>query len=368
MTQVSVRRMSEERAAQAVNFRLIRPTGSDTSYDPEAIEVRLEAAPGEGDGFDARAAPANWSAPCHASARYQLTTERGRLRVKQYLYDWGPLSALDHAALYDHRPEDMRIWPMDRERVAWTGWDYSQHRALSMLAWGTSVEVRELSGDHPDERLVDLARSFEPVSESEPAPMAERSYWSRWPRYDANMIRVPGYRLPSSLWLWRWPWLAADHTWSTAMPSLELPGLRERGSDVFAPAWRFDSACGFGEARDPGEVQLLFRPASGLGHAQLWLRRFSRQAGSIREPAPGEWPLLDSLGGHRPVHPTRLAGSLGLRAFAASRTMDNGPHDIVWWRGRYGYLLQISAAVRHDLGYAIERLSSLVAERVSTCD
>ncbi len=356
-------RMNEERAAQAVNFRPVRPTKEGTRYDPESIEVRLEAGPGTVSG---QGPSSNWSALCNASIRYELTTELGRLRVKQFLYDWGPASTLDHAALYDHRPEDMRVWQLDPVRVAWTGWDYSERRALNMLAWGTNVELRELSGDHPDAYLVAIARSFEPVSRTEVAAMAEQSYWSRWPRYDRNMICQPGYRLPSSLWLWRWPWLSMDHTWSTEMPRLELPGIHEQGIEVFAPVWRFDSMCAFGSISDPEELQLLFRPESGFGHAQLWLRRFSRRAGSIREPAPGNWPLLDSLGGYRPIHRTRLTGSRGLQAFAASRTMANGPHDIVWWNGPHGFLLHISAAARHDLSYAIKLLSRLVAEQVST--
>jgi len=357
--------MSEEQAERTVNFRLLHSTSPGSDDRPGGLSVRFEAAPRAGDAGAMDATASSWSAVHGFSVHYPLATELGCLRVKQYLFDWGPMSALDHAALYDHRPEDLRMWPLDEERVVWTGWDYAGRRALSMLAWGTNVELRELSGDHPESLLVDVARSFQPLSDRRLSPMAERSYWSRWPGYGTHMVRDPAYRLPSSLWLWRWPWLRSGHAWSSALAEFDLPGLRRRGGEVFAPAWRFDSSCVFGEPEDPEEVQLLFLPASGLGHAQLWLRRFVRCAGAPREPASGEWPLLDRFVRRCAIHRLRLTGALGLQAFVASRDLDHGPHDVVWWWGRHGFLLQVSAAVRHPLDHAVELLSRLLGERLS---
>jgi hypothetical protein len=58
------------------------------------------------------------------------------------------------------------------------------------------------------------------VADGQLAPLAERSYWARHPRYDRFLCRLPGYRPPSGLWRWRWPWLAVDHRWQTALPAL----------------------------------------------------------------------------------------------------------------------------------------------------
>lgn len=362
------RRTTEAMAEKEVNFRLLRPTLRGISYDPQSVGVRIEAAPGEVPAQEPEGPSAGWSALHSWSVRYELRTGWGRLRVKQFLYDWGPCSTLDHAALCDYRPECLEVWPLDDVRVAWTGYDYAGSRALSMLAWGTNLELRELAGEHSEPYLLELARSFQPVSDRQTPPMAERSYWSRWPRYDRNMVRRPGYRLPSSLWLWRWPWQPVEHRWIRGMVDLDLPGSRARHGQVFSPDWVFDSACIFGDPSDAAEIQLLFQPRSKLGHAQLWLRRFARYAGSIREPAAGEWPLLDPSGYPQSIRRSRLDGSGGSRAFAASRTGGHGPHDLVWWRARHGFLLQISAAAGHDLGHATDLLSRLLDESVSVRD
>jgi hypothetical protein len=290
------------------------------------------------------------------------------VRVKQFLYDWGPCSTLDHAALCDHQPECLRVWPMDRSRVAWTGYDYAERQALSMLAWGTNVELRALDGTDAEYYLVDLAASFQPLSDHPTPPMAERSYWSRWQRYDVNMVRRPDYLLPSSLWLWRWPWLAVEHRWTSQFVDIGLPGVHARCGEVFSPDWAFDSACVFGGQPNADEIQLLFRPLSRPGHAQLWLRGFSRRPGSIREPVGEDWPLLDPSIDPGSIRRTRLSTANGSRAFVASRLTGYGPHDIVWWRGQHGFLMQISAAVGHDLNYAVDLFSRLMDEDAYVTD
>lgn len=367
---MAVVRLAESAAAAAVNFRLLRPTLAGLFYDPLDLEVRVEGPPYALHPDPESTVWSDWAGLHNASVRFPLATPHGRLRCKQFLYDLGPLSALDHAALYDHRQEQMRVHALDGERVAWTGFDYEDRPALTLLAWGTSLELRELDGNPsrlkaPEGFLLDLARSFQPVDPDTPlAPFAERSYWSRHPRYDRHMCRLRTYRPPSSLWRWRWPWLAADHRWQTALPAVALPGFERHGAGMFAPAWRFDSACVFGEAAKPGEVQLLFQPSSGLGHAQLWLRQFQRAASPIPEPGAGEWPALDTYSGFRGFHLTRWESGGGLRGFLASRTLEHGPHDALWWQGGHGCLLQVSAAVRHDLRSFLDVLGGAVGEPV----
>ena len=363
-------RWSEGEAAAAVNFRLLRPTLEGVRYDPAALSVRVEGPPYALHPDPAGTVWSRWAGLHGWSAASRLETPHGALRCKQFLYDLGPLPTLDHAALYDHRPELMRVHALDAERVAWTGYDYADRPALTMLAWGTSLELRELDGgdrSHPDSFLLDLARSFRPVRDEPLPPLAARSYWSRYPRYDLHLCRLRSYRPPSSLWRWRWPWLARGHRWQTGLPVTSLPGLARQGSEVFAPAWRFDSACVIGEPAgpDPCEVQLFFQPASGRGHAQLWLRWFRRAASPLREPGPGEWPDLDSHSGFRGFHRTRWTAGGGARGFLASRTLAHGPHDALWWQGEHGYVLQVSAAVRHDLRAALELVGRAVGEPVA---
>jgi hypothetical protein len=357
--------LAEEAAAAAVNFRLLRPALAGLTYDPAALTVRLEGPPYALHPDPGATIWSHWAGLHNSSVHFHLGTPYGTLRCKQFLYDLGPLSTLDHAALYDHRQDQMRLHPLDAERVAWTGYDYQDRRALSLLAWGTNLELRELDGEHTEEYLVEVARSLQPVPEGQLAPLAERSYWARHPRYDRHMCRLAGYRPPSGLWRWRWPWLAVDHRWQTALPALPLPGLAAQGGEVFAPAWTFDSACVFGDPDRPGEVQLFFQPANGLGHAQLWLRAFWRDRQPLAEPEGDGWPELESHSGFRAFVRTRLATPSGQRIHVASRTLDHGPHDALWWQGDHGYLLQITAAVRHDLGQVVALLAGLLGEAVA---
>ncbi len=360
--------ISEGTADQKINFRLLRPTLKGVGYDQKSIRVRPETGPDELYVKNDKEALSSWSALHSWSVHYKLSTEFGCLRVKQFLYDWGPSSTLDHAALCDYRLNCLRVRPLDHLRVAWIGYDYAKLPALSMLAWGTNLELRELAGKHSDNYLLDLAKTFEPVSDHQLLPMAKRSYWSRWQRYDLNMVRQLGYRIPSSLWLWRWPWQPVEHYWTSNLDALSLSGSKVSLDKVFFPDWFLDSGCIFGERHNPVEVQLLYMPKSHFGHTQLWLRQFLRDAGSIREPEAGQWPLLDYSGKNTLIYRKRLTNAEGLNAFLASRTIQYGPHDIVWWREHHGFLLQISAAVGHDLSYAIDLFSKFLGENMTLCE
>lgn len=356
-------RVSDSAAAELTNFTLLRPDHPDVFYDRAAISIRHELGPGVA---ALHLSESSWSAMHSLSAHYVLRTELGAVRVKQYLFDWGPLSSIDHAALYDHRPADMRVHCIDETRVAWSGWDYERHRAVTMLGWGTNVELRDLSGDEPTELLLDVAASFRPVSEDESlASMASRSYWSRWPRYDLNMISAPGYRIPSSLWHWRWPWLEQSHEWVPGMADPAAGGTTRIVAEAFAPSWEVDSTCVFGDVSSPSEIQVLFRPTSRRGNTQLWFRQFAADRGGIRRPQGSEWPLTERLGGPRPQH-TRLVLDSGIEAFCISETIAFGPHDLVWWEGDYGYLMQVSAAADHDRASAIELFRTAVGGEVLT--
>lgn len=356
--------MGEDEADARVNFRLLRPSLGGVSYDKLRLRVRLEGAPFRLHPIPESTVWSEWAGLHNCSVTFEMKTGSGRLRCKQYLYDLGPLSALDHAALFDHRPECMRAHRLDETRVAWTGYDYRKARALSMLAWGTSLELREVEGEHTREQLVEFARSFEPVGPPKRGSFADRTYWSRYPGYEVNMCRGEGYRPPSSLWSWRWPWAKAAHRWSNELPEIPLAGLRLKGRKVFVPEWHFDGACTFGDAPAFKEVQLWFEPSSGTGHARLWLRQFPRVDGPFDEPASGCWPPLDSFSGYRKFSRQALSSESGLQIYVASHHPEYGPHDAVFWLGDHGYLLQLSAAIKHDTEDLTRSLTKLLAEPV----
>jgi hypothetical protein len=165
------------------------------------------------------------------------------------------------------------------------------------------------------------------------------------------------------------------------------------GEHVFAPEWRFDSACVFGEAARPEEIQLLFEPMSGAGHAQLWLRQSPATRSPIDSP-----PQLDRFSGHDGFTQSEFTSLSGLHIDVASHRHRYGPHDAIWRtdgptaeapasrrgerdgpksagddagavpddNGSYVYLLQVSAAVKHDVRHLANLLTKLLAERVTS--
>lgn len=353
--------MGETEASKTVNFVLLHPTSRAISYDPGKLTVKLEQPPFALHSDPNRAVWSDWSGMHAYSTVANFQTTFGILRCKQYLYDLGPLSALDHAALFDCKPQLIRAHQLDSQRIAWTGFDYRHRRALSMLAWGTNIELRELRGTHSPGFMVELAKSFKPVMNRPLGPFANRSYWSKYPRYDLHLCRdLYHYRPPSSLWLWRWPWLAVNHQWATTVTCTNLRTFCQNASDALAPDWRFDSACLFGEPQNPAELQLLFEPACALGHSRLWFRRFPQYLGAIPRPNTGEWPQLDNFSGFQPFKRLRLSTRTRIQVYVASHRVEFGPHDALWWDGEYGYLLQVSSAAPHSIRNFLDTLRKIL--------
>ena len=339
-------------AQEEVNFAVLLPgvLPSGCRAELERGSLRREGPPG--------AAGKGWYRAGTCSFVFHIAGAARRLRCKQYLYDLGPLSALDHAALYDHYAWRLRAAPLDADRLAWLGTDYARMKAASFLGWGTSVELRVRAGRFSDAELLALCRGMRPAPGGRRLlgkPFAELSYWSRHPRHDLNMCSS-GYRPPSSLWRLRWPWAAKPHRWSTEAPfrrgRFRLAALR--GS------WRFDSACRF-----PGaETQALFYPADGNRHHTLWVREFPAAACPLRQPAESRLPEMDRYSGLG-AFPVTVLSRQERRVFIASVRKEHGPHDAVWWEDRRMFLVQQSSRVGGGVAAFAGMLGRLLGARLS---
>src|SRR2546429_653334 len=78
--------------------------------------------------------------------------------------------------------------PVDDTTVAWFGTDCLGHRAASVRAARTTIEISVLDGEFTDDELLALVRSLQPVSAEaalalSATPFADLSYWAR---YDAS--------------------------------------------------------------------------------------------------------------------------------------------------------------------------------------
>ncbi|MDJ0630737.1 MAG: hypothetical protein QNJ44_20945 [Rhodobacter sp.] len=327
-------RCAPERAQAQVNFRLLEPK----DLLPEQLSLRREGPP-----ISRHPAPqytrwSNWCGAHTSSVSFEIPLGDMRLRCKQYLYDLGPLSTLDCAALYDQSADSMAVNPLSTGGVAWVGVDYAGLPAVTWLQHGTNVELRCLSGRFDLDRVLDLADGFASLDVAAQLPFSKRSYWARHDRYDIHLARGI-YHPPSSLWRFRWPWLAVDHHWSDDADVI-CAGL----SSAVGSSWQFDGTCCFGVP--PAETITRFIAADS-GCAVLWVRQFRAHEASIPDPHGGI-PTLDRHSGFSAFEITQTYEQ-NLRLITASRSRRVGPHDTVAWKGSWGYLVQQSSYAAGDL-------------------
>ena len=153
-----------------------------------------------------------WSSWCSAhfsSYCFFIKYRNTRLRCKQFLYDLGPLSTLDHCALYDHWVWKMKPLVLDSGNICWLGYDYSQSKTATFFSCGTNVELRLLEGDLDAKDFKELCNTFIATAKSSAIlekKFYELSYWSRYSDCLNNACtNKDDYRPPSSLWKLRWP-------------------------------------------------------------------------------------------------------------------------------------------------------------------
>ena len=353
---------SAANAQSSVNFAVLLPRElpGDCRADLDGGSLRREGPPAD-------AAAGNWHRAGTSSFVFRIRGAARALRVKEFLYDLGPLSALDHAALYDHDAWRLTALDMGDGRLCWLGTDYEAKRAACFLGWGTNAELRVEEGAFSDEELLSIARSMSPPAAAkalENKPFAELTYWSRHPRYDLNMC-ASDYRPPSSLWKLRWPWAQAEHSWSTDLPSFALPAGKS-GVGAISDEWRFDSACRFGAAENPVESQALFFPAAGPRHRLFWLREFPEALCPLAKPRETRLPEMDRFSGLAAFGLTvaSAAGAPPVRVFVASVSKDFGPHDAVWWEGGRMFLAQASSRANGGVDDFLRTVSRLLGRRL----
>lgn len=281
-----------------------------------------------------------------------------RVRCKQYLYDLGPLSTSDHAALYDRYVWRMTPHIVD-ERIYWHGNDFTALQALTFNESGTTTELRVLEGELSAEQLIELGESLQPAEDLVYAhmPMAEKTYWSRYPRYDLNLyMSESSYKIPSSLWKLRWPLWAADHVWKVYSPSNIDDTMQRLMSPLENHGFRPDSTCIFG---DHIETQVFLRHKDHH-NLQGWLRQIKAELCPQPRPLPSRLPQIDAYSGYSafPLH-VHESTHLDSPIYTASVTHHIGPHDLIWWHEGYVYLLQLNASKHFPMDRVREMMREL---------
>lgn len=302
-----------------------------------------------------------WSAWCSAhfsSYSYFIKYKNALLRCKQFLYDFGPLSTLDHAALYDHWVWEMKPHVVNEENICWIGYDYSKSKTLSFLSHGTNIELRVLDGNLRDEEFLELCKLFSPLSSSNEIlkkNFFELSYWSRYSNCIENAcINRNKYKPPSSLWNIRWP-----------MHDIlrgSKPDCHEKYLNYLNLDFIVDSQIIYGDKEQIAETQLVMFPKNGRKNQIAWFRVFNKDLFPIKKPALSRLPNMNSYSGYSSFNLTVLtpkSDKISSNIYIASVNNSYGPHDALWWDNENAYLLQISAGINTSIDYLKEIFSNL---------
>ncbi|AGH54321.1 TPA: hypothetical protein JBD37_03265 [Legionella pneumophila subsp. pneumophila] len=301
-----------------------------------------------------------WSAWCSAhfaSYYYYIKYKNALLRCKQFLYDFGPLSTLDHAALYDHWVWEMKPYVLNQENICWIGYDYSKSRALCFLSHGTNIELRLLEGDLSDEEFLELGNFFSPISSSIEIlkkNFFELSYWSRYNNcLESACINRNKYKPPSSLWNLRWP---IHNILRGSKPDCDIKYIKDLDFD-FIP----DSQIIYGSEDAIEEIQFVMFPKNGKKNQIAWFRILNKDTFPIKKPTLSRLPSMNSYSGYSNFGLTVLKTKrheLTSNIYIASFSNHYGPHDALWWDSEYAYLLQISAGVNTTIDFFKEIFSN----------
>lgn len=355
-----VHEVSPKQAQEKVNFVILIPnTDEVTLYN---FILRQEDVPYNEEPSHYQSQ--KWSAWCsaHFSSYYFFVKYKNALlRCKQFLYDFGPLSTLDHAALYDHWVWEMRPYIFDQENICWIGYDYSKSKTLSFFSYGTNIELRLLEGNLKDEELLEFCKFFSPVSSSNEIlkkNFFELSYWSRYNNcLEYACINRNEYKPPSSLWNLRWP---LHNILRGSKPDCFIKHLNYLNLDFIA-----DSQIMYGSKDQTEEIQLIMYPQNGKKNQIAWFRVFNITSFPIKKPAPSRLPNMNSFSGYSSFNLTVLSPKISKIAsniYIASLNNCYGPHDALWWDNENAYLLQISAGANNSIEYFKEIFCQLMID------
>lgn len=295
-----------------------------------------------------------WSQWCSAhfcSYHFIIEYKNARLRCKQFLYDLGPLSTLDHGALYDHWVWKMKPHPFNEESVCWIGYDYMQAKATSFLSSGTNIELRLVEGYLEDEDFVDLCKIFSPIQQSNKIfgiKFSSLSYWSRYDNCLKNAcINNDEYQPPSSIWKIRWPMN------NIIKNQVSINAQYEKQLNYLAKDFVIDSIIQLGDDSNTVETQFVMYPRNGKKNQIVWLRIFNENSFPLKKPASSRLPALNSFSGFSNFGLTVLKPNNEINSsnlYIATVNNLYGPHDAIWWGDQTTYLLQISASAQNSLG------------------
>lgn len=184
------------RAQNGVNFSVLAPGQLPPDCAVSRVTLRPEQPPGRPPGIaatDLGGCERTEGNPC--SLRIEIAGRRRTLRLKEFLYDFGPTSA-GIAPLWGSR----EVVPLrSGEQVGWLGQDYRSAVGGCAQIDRTQVEFRVTGGSFTPHELTDVLAGLTAV-----CPDAGRAWWNA-PFHDRNYwirYRCPAMGVPYGLWVY----------------------------------------------------------------------------------------------------------------------------------------------------------------------
>lgn len=348
------KKISPKNAQKKINFILHYPI---KKFDITNHSLRIESMPyNQNPKFYNYKPWSNWSSAHTYSYTFEIFSPKGeKIKCKQFLYDFGPLSILDHAALYDHYSWNIKANPIDNQNIYWTGYDYHNKKCLSFLSHGTNIELRCLDNKCTYNELIEIAKSLQPINKHDPIfskKFHELTYWNRYKNpYKNACLNNNKYRPPSSMWPIRFPYFNGQHIWSS--PTQEDESYLQKKFNFLIKGYYCDSICNIFIEQNLAEKQFLLYPNNNK-NCIIYLRKILQVYSPIKNPGFSRLPETEKFSNKSNFYITiieRNKTKFKSNIYIASINENFGPHDLIWWDEQDTLLLQITSHPHYSIDY-----------------
>jgi hypothetical protein len=305
---------SFEKAQRSTNFVVFSTTWLPQESQLTRITLRPEQAPGRPVDIDpSQYGLTPWSEANPSSLRAVISGRDRRLRIKQFLYDWG-VPAASTAPLWNSaylRPF------LCQDSIGWLGTDYMGKPGACTQLMRTQIEISVDEGHFTDLELKNILNGLKVVNEEfsetlQRVPFHRLNYFVRH--------KVSGPDVPHGLWKYRH---ARRYRHSQIVPKDELIASSQVPVPVLEhPDFLFDSAVVMNEP-DEGhrEVEVIYRHR--LNHSDyLWMVAMNKDS---RIALP-EIPEPED----HPAEERREETLRGRTVFYAALTEKFGAWEVFW--------------------------------------
>jgi len=313
-------------AQQWCNFIIWVPARG-SGYAIKNATVRKEAPPGRIEGATTGRTP--WTSNNPSAYRYEVALPSGRIRVKEFLYDWA-FPATDHPSLWR---SNVKAVQLNAEYVLWFGKNYYSQQAASAQLARTMIEVGVLEGDVDEGELLAFFQNLQPVNKTAAqsimtTPFSVLSYWAR---HKADLVGVP-----TGLWVFQREPGPSEEVWTKDVGGI----LRQFNLPTSLGEFVAEGLATFTDSRGHSETEICYVAGADRGHE---LRLVAQKHGEGRLVIP---PVSEPH-----PHDSETLTISGVQVYLAWEDKRYGSFDAVWHDAKHGQDLKLVSTTGTHLEY-----------------